>query len=303
MWTEHIDSSPEEGEQQQQFSEEQMVRASLKFRAAKALLARKRPRHDSNHFPSLPYKSNKYHYTITTLYNSNFLFLFFFLTELHTYSIWEIRSHVKEEEESIIKRVPLSELSANTPIRAFPEKRLRNGYSQGTLFSPCSALSSNVDANVLIVSTDLDVNVHELDSFTTPSAKQSQFKLDHHTLPDILDDNDYFDDSILGEIDVLCQQQKQLSAQPSHFTSVESAHHPSARSSPQSIAYQNNSEEAALPGAYSKLMFNISRKMPAYAHYLDSLSERQQEAACSDISIPLMIVAGPGSGKVVSVFM
>ncbi|XP_028079421.1 ATP-dependent DNA helicase SRS2-like protein At4g25120 [Camellia sinensis] len=31
--------------------------------------------------------------------------------------------------------------------------------------------------------------------------------------------------------------------------------------------------------------------------YMDSLNDRQREAACSDISIPLMIVAGPGSGK------
>lgn len=40
--------------------------------------------------------------------------------------------------------------------------------------------------------------------------------------------------------------------------------------------------------------------------YLQSLNDRQREAACSDISIPLMIVAGPGSGKVpphLSVFL
>ncbi|XAR66087.1 DNA helicase [Bertholletia excelsa] len=34
-----------------------------------------------------------------------------------------------------------------------------------------------------------------------------------------------------------------------------------------------------------------------YAKYMNSLNDRQREAACSDISIPLMIVAGPGSGK------
>ncbi|CAN6705458.1 unnamed protein product [Malus baccata var. baccata] len=34
-----------------------------------------------------------------------------------------------------------------------------------------------------------------------------------------------------------------------------------------------------------------------YLKYLLSLNERQREAACSDISVPLMIVAGPGSGK------
>lgn len=35
-----------------------------------------------------------------------------------------------------------------------------------------------------------------------------------------------------------------------------------------------------------------------YYEYLQSLNDRQREAACSDVTIPLMIVAGPGSGKV-----
>uniref|UniRef100_A0A0E0IBH2 DNA 3'-5' helicase n=1 Tax=Oryza nivara TaxID=4536 RepID=A0A0E0IBH2_ORYNI len=34
-----------------------------------------------------------------------------------------------------------------------------------------------------------------------------------------------------------------------------------------------------------------------YYEYLQSLNDRQREAACSDVTIPLMIVAGPGSGK------
>ncbi|PIA28520.1 hypothetical protein AQUCO_04200124v1 [Aquilegia coerulea] len=35
----------------------------------------------------------------------------------------------------------------------------------------------------------------------------------------------------------------------------------------------------------------------AYSDYLQSLNGQQKEAACTDISTPLMIVAGPGSGK------
>ncbi|KAL1819959.1 hypothetical protein ACET3Z_014828 [Daucus carota] len=35
----------------------------------------------------------------------------------------------------------------------------------------------------------------------------------------------------------------------------------------------------------------------AYAKYIQSLNDKQREAACSDISTPLVIVAGPGSGK------
>lgn len=35
-----------------------------------------------------------------------------------------------------------------------------------------------------------------------------------------------------------------------------------------------------------------------YYEYLNSLNDMQREAACSDVAVPLMIVAGPGSGKV-----
>lgn len=34
-----------------------------------------------------------------------------------------------------------------------------------------------------------------------------------------------------------------------------------------------------------------------YYEYLHSLNDRQKEAACNDVAVPLMIVAGPGSGK------
>lgn len=49
----------------------------------------------------------------------------------------------------------------------------------------------------------------------------------------------------------------------------------------------------------SRLEATYIRNMPEdYLKYVESLNDRQQEAACSDISIPLIIVAGPGSGKV-----
>ncbi|XP_077235157.1 P-loop containing nucleoside triphosphate hydrolases superfamily protein [Tasmannia lanceolata] len=35
----------------------------------------------------------------------------------------------------------------------------------------------------------------------------------------------------------------------------------------------------------------------AYSNYLQSLNDTQKEAACTEISVPLMILAGPGSGK------
>ncbi|KAK2988926.1 hypothetical protein RJ640_026194, partial [Escallonia rubra] len=48
----------------------------------------------------------------------------------------------------------------------------------------------------------------------------------------------------------------------------------------------------------SEAMVALPESMPEeYAKYMQSLNDRQREAACSNISIPLMIVAGPGSGK------
>lgn len=48
-----------------------------------------------------------------------------------------------------------------------------------------------------------------------------------------------------------------------------------------------------------KSLNKLTKNMPVeYTTYIQSLNDRQQEAACSDISIPLVIVAGPGSGKV-----
>ncbi|KAK3033215.1 hypothetical protein RJ639_033095 [Escallonia herrerae] len=42
----------------------------------------------------------------------------------------------------------------------------------------------------------------------------------------------------------------------------------------------------------------LPESMPEeYAKYMQSLNDRQREAACSNISVPLMIVAGAGSGK------
>lgn len=41
-----------------------------------------------------------------------------------------------------------------------------------------------------------------------------------------------------------------------------------------------------------------SLKQHKYWDYWKNLNDAQREAACSDTSVPLMIIAGPGSGKV-----
>ncbi|KAK8964959.1 hypothetical protein KSP40_PGU019956 [Platanthera guangdongensis] len=82
----------------------------------------------------------------------------------------------------------------------------------------------------------------------------------------ILDDE--LDDSFLEEIDTICEKL------------------PSAQK------YKPNSEEERNGGD-----LNFDSMPKKYYDYLQSLNDAQREAACSNISIPLMIVAGPGSGK------
>ncbi|KAK8916770.1 hypothetical protein KSP39_PZI022682 [Platanthera zijinensis] len=80
--------------------------------------------------------------------------------------------------------------------------------------------------------------------------------------------DDELDDSFLEEVDTICEQL------------------PSAQK------YKPNSEEGRNGGD-----LNFDSMPKKYYDYLQSLNDAQREAACSTISIPLMIVAGPGSGK------
>lgn len=91
------------------------------------------------------------------------------------------------------------------------------------------------------------------------------------------DDEDDFDESILQEIDALIEQK----------TTLKSQHDVNASVLPVVTANGTDSANHGLPPS-----------MPdEYSKYLQSLNERQREAACSDIATPLMIAAGPGSGK------
>jgi hypothetical protein len=75
----------------------------------------------------------------------------------------------------------------------------------------------------------------------------------------------------LGEVDAICEGQAAISA----------------------------SEDKEEPGEMGLEMEEDDGCAPRkYYEYLHSLNDRQREAACSDVAVPLMIVAGPGSGKV-----
>ncbi|PQM39468.1 ATP-dependent DNA helicase SRS2-like protein [Prunus yedoensis var. nudiflora] len=96
---------------------------------------------------------------------------------------------------------------------------------------------------------------------------------------------DDFDASILQEIDALIEQKPSVEI---HHDDIESCDGDASTASvlPVNADNQTDSINHGLPNMPDE---NLK--------YLLSLNERQREAACSDISIPLMIVAGPGSGK------
>ena len=91
------------------------------------------------------------------------------------------------------------------------------------------------------------------------------------------DDDDEFNESILQEIDALIEQK----------TTLKSPHDVNGSVVPVVTTNETDSANHGLPPS-----------MPdEYSKYLQSLNDRQCEAACSDIATPLMIAAGPGSGK------
>ncbi|OMO52269.1 DNA helicase, UvrD/REP type [Corchorus olitorius] len=148
----------------------------------------------------------------------------------------------------------------------------------------------------------------------TPIKKPNSSGLNDYLLtPSLLDED--FDESILEEIDAICEQQSAAKAEmgdlnvkldmgvqqnnsnsfSDHITAsllttnetIRSEHAVDMRN-----AFGLKEEDLSTLGTIH------SGSMPdEYSKYLQSLNDRQREAACSDISIPLMIVAGPGSGK------
>ncbi|CAK7336918.1 unnamed protein product [Dovyalis caffra] len=222
---------------------QQKARISHNFRAAKALLARKRPLDcttpavaTANSPRKLPHKIN---------------------------DVISLKS----------PRFPLAEISNNTPPSRFSQDSV----------SRVSELvnGSDVESKCL------------LDSFITPVKKSdgSGFSCS------ILDDDD-FDESMLEEIDAICEQKSVVKSEkgsPNRTFCVESdcyKENASSLASSESAVLGFESEDKSICQAMQY------GNMPGeYVKYLHGLNDRQREAACSDISVPLMIVAGPGSGK------
>ena len=211
--------------------------------------------------------------------------------------------------QTSIKRVPLAELQPNTPSPSFVKSKVCENIS-----SSCSR-GLTVDQKELVDHSPLE-NDCVLDSYTTPVKQQECFDLiDSVSMTSSTLDDD-FDESILEEIDALCEQKSAAKAErqvlscdidPGSHHDGNSNGDPSA-SSESVTGYESVQMEGALDsrsdldpttkGSDTSQIIETGNMPEEYSKYLQSLNDRQREAACNDISVPLMIVAGPGSGKV-----
>lgn len=115
-----------------------------------------------------------------------------------------------------------------------------------------------------------------------------------------------FDEAVLKEIDAICEQRS--SAKRERLTSFGS---PPSSQCLTLTRHEKPPDDGNVSGSSKMQQIEEEKENSAqdvvtgdgsvpkaYSEYLESLNDRQREAACSDISVPLMIVAGPGSGKV-----
>ncbi|KAK4380992.1 ATP-dependent DNA helicase SRS2-like protein [Sesamum angolense] len=312
-----------------ELSAEQRARISKSFRAAKALLARKRPRFDSGAI-SCHLSSNQ-------------------------------KSEDEKETKSLvqvdgIKRVPLSKISTNIsyqdPLNSsmlsnWSGDDVNNGVKSEILLTPvrqaecrsrqCVGDASS-SANELkdegfgvgklgLLSEDGSI----LNSYGSPSRQHdssygfksslSSNSMKPLVFPDMKDSiltsnflGDDFEESILEEIDALCEQKSSGNSERDDTTMnrteneiiVKSCEEDVVITNPQ-VSYEtlkskeilnSNVDQAFGVERVGKSENKLTKNMPEeYAKYIQSLNDKQQEAACNDISIPLVIVAGPGSGK------
>ncbi|CAH8304237.1 unnamed protein product [Eruca vesicaria subsp. sativa] len=203
------------------------------------------------------------------------------------------------------KRVPLMELSTNTT----PHKRLKVGFESShvggvSIPSPDFSLDKEVlDASRSEVSSD---------TFVTPLKEESErvsLSYGGCSTSSLLDDE--IDDSILEEIDAICEQSARKIAKiacQTPSTSINLTPLKDNECSDLKVDLGFSAVKMSEPDSEVKLELNeeatvaadpaLINSMPEEcSKYMQSLNDRQRDAACSDISTPLMVIAGPGSGK------
>ena len=239
-----------------------------------------------------------------------------------------------------IKRLPLSEISTNTPSPV-SAKRLSND-PKSCLTSKSLCVNKRMDSlssSTLIVTTECGIasnsfetpvrqleysgnsysddnsgttaeSVHgsiiereksvlredgfALHSIVTPLRQPDcSSSSDSLRLSGVLDDD--FDQSIFKDIDALCEQTSVGKSRRENLIRDQSVEESSGELSSVDLG---DHQEVGERGSWNSEAAPIGDMPDEYAKYMQSLNDRQREAACTDISMPLMIVAGPGSGKV-----
>ncbi|KAK2662040.1 hypothetical protein Ddye_000614 [Dipteronia dyeriana] len=275
MSKENVDVSVEE------IANQQMSRISQNFGAAKPLLDRKRPRQTNDCHHHSPHK---------------------------TRDAFEIES---PGQVTSIKRVALREIQINSP----PSFSLNSGHSSISCMKYMPVHKTELINDVKnTLATDAVMNSENLcDPFIIPLKQQaSSNSSESFLLPSLLDDD--FDESILQEIDAICERSaSKAEIECQNSSSYEENEHNNNssndfKSGSESVTADENirMDVPLEPGDDMKSIgeemdtsqIRESGSMPdEYLKYLQSLNDRQREAACCDVSTPSMIVAGPGSGK------
>ncbi|KAK1441467.1 hypothetical protein QVD17_07376 [Tagetes erecta] len=293
-----------------QLSDEQRARISKNFRAAKALLDRKRGRDASS---SSPQKISANRVPLSDISVNTPTAVKQFKLESHFKSTsvgkndgGSFHTPVRRisyggrfdtsDDSEILNENELSLDSFKTPIKPFccdvscvnsvsAEKQESKGYCLGG--RKLGAFMEN------------DIG---LTSFETPMKQQSCSSLSEPAtmMPTIFYED--FDDAFLAEIDAICESGTkpvvagEESSSDVQLKSVRAKTNVcELRTDVAPVVLEDLRRDTVLDGSgYS----GLTEGMPdEYAKYMQSLNDRQRDAACSDISIPLMIVAGPGSGK------
>ncbi|XP_010555600.1 PREDICTED: ATP-dependent DNA helicase SRS2-like protein At4g25120 isoform X2 [Tarenaya hassleriana] len=216
-------------------------------------------------------------------------------------------------------RIPLKELDVNTP-----STHIKSGFVSSEDLPSCGPCG--MDEKVIIINA-LPVEFSS-ESFITPQKELEKFRLSNDcSTPSLLDDE--IDESMLEEIDVICEESERratcqnpcissgnetwatdnkndnFKARLELDFSAGKMHEPISNGNLKFKEESVITTDPALNGNLELKEETVITADPALiksmsdecSKYLQSLNDRQRDAACSDISTPLMVLAGPGSGK------
>ncbi|KAL2900752.1 hypothetical protein RDABS01_025834 [Bienertia sinuspersici] len=259
---------------------QQKARISAKFRAAKALLARKKPRFSTP--PSPPRASHV----------------------LGSHCLIEVHKG---------ERDPLKELQTNSGMSASRVSDQRNHTYVGVSSLMCN-FTDKCNDNSITNQRSRQVKDESLSTPINAQEWQSESFNKNNCTPvsGVLDED--FDSSIFEEIDLLCdgsslkQCQREETALSFDGNSIKiepvkiDLHGENARSSSH---IRDENQQVVQGHVLQHLSRNVcivegkglSDLPESYSKYMESLNEDQLDAASTDASTPLMVVAGPGSGK------